>query len=336
MIASLLLLFTGCTGPADDTAPEETKVELDTAPPTVSDADLTGVDEQLFVDSVALILTVSANSVWGAIDASLARGNGSSCPDVYLGTPNPNEVDFEGVDDDFDGWSWYDYCRNGSTRIGGGMFWDTELVTSIDKGDTLYEGQRSLVSAAWVGTDDETFVQFDGDLDDSLRMRVAPGGGKTVEGYSMSFDGIVGGSDLFADATGWRSTLEFDYQPGSFSIIGNLFMFEQVVDGRFDAWSYQLEEGDTTCAKEPEGWLAVRAIDGFWFELDYETPLDYGDTGKVPDTDPYAACDGCGTLYVRGIDQLERQEVGVLCPDFSTAWSGIATPQPEDFLYPPR
>ena len=60
-------------------------------------------------------------------------------------------------------------------------------------------------------------------------------------------------------------------------------------------------------------------------------PKDAEDSTGYLD-EAHSACDGCGTLYLRGI---ETENYGQICPDFSGLWVGenaIDLPVATDFL----
>ena len=48
--------------------------------------------------------------------------------------------------------------------------------------------------------------------------------------------------------------------------------------------------------------------------------------------DERSVCDGCGTLYLRGIETTENY--GTICPDFSDVWTGdwLDLPTEDDYL----
>ena len=61
-------------------------------------------------------------------------------------------------------------------------------------------------------------------------------------------------------------------------------------------------------------------------------PLE-GSAVPVPDyEDPdYSVCDGCGKVYVRGV---EADPIGEVCPDFGALWQGgvIDVPALSDYV----
>ena len=44
-----------------------------------------------------------------------------------------------------------------------------------------------------------------------------------------------------------------------------------------------------------------------------------------------SVCDGCGTLYLRGV---QAENYGLICPDFSSVWNEdlVSLPDADDFL----
>ena len=120
-----------------------------------------------------------------------------------------------------------------------------------------------------------------------------------------------------------------------FEARGDMFWFEHRIQDRFDSVALDVymvgELGATSddCALEPKGWIGIRDENAFWYDLVF-MPKDASDATGYLD-DERSVCDGCGTLYLRG---LEAEDYGQICPDFSAIWNQntFTLPEAEDFL----
>ena len=141
-------------------------------------------------------------------------------------------------------------------------------------------------------------------------------------------DATVTGTLPFPDgpAGGWRTDLNLSWTSGDQDTLtanGNVYFFDHLIAGRFDSVNMDLTlQGPTgaspeACTAEPIGFISLRDPDAFWYDLVFD-PLE--SDGEY-DNEPYAGCDGCGTLYIRGV----KQEAPV-CLDLSWVWSGALTP----------
>ena len=115
---------------------------------------------------------------------------------------------------------------------------------------------------------------------------------------------------------------------------GNIYYFDYRIAGRFDSvtvnllWGAPDSLGPDECAAEPRGWIGVRDENAFWYDLVFQPRYDDDPNAEPYQDGDYGPCDGCGTLYVRGLQQ-DGIEV---CPDFSFLWDGTLThPDPTDF-----
>ena len=79
------------------------------------------------------------------------------------------------------------------------------------------------------------------------------------------------------------------------------------------------------CALEPKGYLSIRDENAFWHDLVFQ-PRYEDDIDDGYDDDPYTACDGCGTLFVRGLEQPI-----IVCPDLDL-FSQLSPPAVEDYV----
>ena len=72
----------------------------------------------------------------------------------------------------------------------------------------------------------------------------------------------------------------------------------------------------------------MRDENAFWFDVVFQPRFDDDATDDPYDNFSYGPCDGCGTLYVRGLEQTDIE----VCPDFSFLWSGALThPEADDY-----
>jgi hypothetical protein len=267
----------------------------------------------------------------GAVDLSQA-----GCPDFYAGPPPGDDLeDFEG------GAAWMDSCvTGGALTYDGYAWWRTDLFaegsTATPEGQVV-EAQRQLIGQGTLTSADEGLFSWAGEGSDALSQVESMAPSYKAWSYSSSLKGSVSGQLAFAadDPTpsGWRADLYVAFSGGStetLSLRGDAYFFEPVIEGTFDSvsanldWTGPLSAGPTDCALEPIGTLSIRDQNAFWYDLVF-LPESSTDTG-VP-----AACDGCGTLYIRGLDQ------GELCVDLTHIWNGtLQPPQLEDFVLSTR
>lgn len=329
----LLLTLLGC---------EKEPVDLRDPPEELVVPPLDGVDlRAVYNEALLTAVNIDMRAPWrGHVDSFDRMVPG--CPDVYAGTP---DLDIDGLDEDAPGLAWYDHCQDGALRFGGFEYWETWLQASdnLSTGETTVRAERSLFGDGLVGQGDEVLFEWDGSAADALE--VVSAADYSFWAYSSSVSGTVTGSAVFpadhVDAGGWRADLYVAAKGGNtdeVTVRGNVFWFERRIVGRFDSVAVDLEFRGPTgatpddCQLEPRGWLGVRDSDANWYDLVFEPRYDEDVTDTDYPNDPYTACDGCGMLYVRGIDQ------GVeVCPDFSALWTGaLAPPAPDEFALPLR
>ena len=109
---------------------------------------------------------------------------------------------------------------------------------------------------------------------------------------------------------------------------GNLYLFEDRIADRWDSVAMDLElvgddgAGPGDCTLEPTGWLSLRDTNAYWYDVVF-----LASEADTVDTSTDTSCDGCGTLYIRGV------ESGTVCPDLSAAWDGrLDPPDVADFV----
>jgi hypothetical protein len=309
---------TGGTAPVDESEPLELP-------------DISGI---VFADAVLASLSIDANTAWSGHVAALdARSD--TCPDFYAGVP---DVGLSELDLDEPGTSWYDYCAADTVDFAGLVYWETEVEVTGDStsADGLTANASRLMSGdALLSSGGENWYEFDGEATDSL-YRVSA---KNYERWtwSSSVTATVTGELLFDASTtlpgGWRTDM-YLYGTGgdadTLTMNGEVYLYGAndgvLLADRFDSMAMDLEflgetgAGPEDCTLEPSGWIGVRDQNAWWYDLVFlpSTDSDGADTGYG--NDPYGGCDGCGTLFIRG---LEIVEVGTICPDLSGVWAAL-------------
>jgi hypothetical protein len=332
---TLLLTMTllGCGATAD------TGVDLGDPPEELVLPDMSGIDlPAAFSDAVRLATDVNLDLAWRAnLQALELRHKG--CPDLYVGAPP--EGDFE-MDEDYPGLAWSDYCATpGGLYYGGYVYWSADLSGAGDKttaeGRTL-NGSRGMEANAVVGDNSSVLFELSGRGSDSLYLAQAKGYSRWV--YSSLMEATVTGQAVASSGgteEGWRTDLYVYATGGDADVLelrGNVFFFKPRIQERFDSIAMELSfagpEGAApdACTLEPTGWMGLRDANAYWYDLVFQ-PTSV-EEGAKPDT-TYSACDGCGTLYIRGVETVEYGEV---CVDLSWLWSEgtVTLPDPEDFI----
>lgn len=333
----LALLLLGCSGKEEDTK--------DTGYPGVDlpTPNVEGVDFQAaFQEAFTLAAQTDLKAGWkGHVNAIAQRTSG--CPDVYIGNPDIENLD--DVPEDGTGWSWADYCTNqGGKTFAGWSYW----VNNIDiTGDAeTAEGATSQVSRAiqsdqTLAQNNTVFYEFDGMASDALTQVQAPDYLRWV--YSSLVNATVTGEYAFDTSSttqgGYRADIYLYATGGDADTLetrGNLYFFDKRIETRFDSVALDIAmsgpsgSGPDDCTAEPQGWIGIRDENAFWYDLVFQPRYDsdVSDTGY--ENDPYNACDGCGALYIRGLEQPAME----VCMDFSFLWSGILQPPAvEDYVF---
>ncbi|MFT4976673.1 MAG: hypothetical protein ACI8S6_002578 [Myxococcota bacterium] len=329
----LNMLLIGCNKDAEDSG-----LDLGEPAEELVLPDMDGIDlPTAFADAIRLATEVSLDAAWRSNLQTLELRH-EGCPDLYVGAPQ--EGDFE-ADEDYSGVAWNDYCSTpGGLYYGGYVYWDSRLTGEGDKdtaeGRTL-QGSREMTANAVVGDNTTVMFEFKGSGSDSLYLAQAKGYSRWV--YSSLVEATVTGTAVAeaGDDGGWRTDL-YVYATGgdadSLELRGNVFFFEPRIQDRFDSVAVELSfagpngAAPDACTAEPTGWMGLRDANAYWYDLVFQ-PTSV-EEGASPDTE-YSACDGCGTLYIRGVETVEYGEV---CVDFSWLWSEgtVDLPDPTDFI----
>jgi len=333
MIVFLSSLLLGCTDQEPKTAgtPDRTAQDELVLP------DVSGVDFPVaYQQAVSTLLEVTTSRPWsGHIDTLGYRQGG--CPDLYAGAPLDTDIEA----DPGEGLSWNDYCDTpGGLTYGGHLFWNSDaraegLVT--DPAGRTTTGSRHLEGRATVGSDTELLLEFSGIADDSLY--VSEGDGYETWNYTTLIEGTVGGTDAMAGTStpdGWRTDLYLYYSGGDADRLearGNVYLFDGQLHDRFDSVVVDMEligevgRGPDDCVLEPRGYIGLRDSNAYWYDLVFLPRYEDDLTNNGYPNDPLSVCDGCGTLYIRGVKTEE------VCVDFSSVFSGgLSRPPIEDFV----
>jgi hypothetical protein len=303
--------------------------------------DLSGIDlDAAFDRALALALDVTPSPIWDGNRTVLGVGR-SNCPDLYVGPPEDDDA----VDEDASGLHWSDRCETaGGLYFLGWNWWDGSLTASGDEdsaeGRTV-DGTRLIVGSAAVGDNSGVRFRFDGTAEDALHQVTAQDYERWT--YTSLVDGRLDGRDTPTESgtqSGWRADLYLQASGGNedqLELRGNLYLNDERIADRFDSLAAdfllqgELGAAPGECTLEPKGWISLRDENAWWYDVVFQPrTADLADTGQI-DGD-YSACDGCGTLYVRG---LEEESWGQVCPDFQAIWDRgvVARPTDTDFIF---
>lgn len=337
-LLAFLLMLVACGGEAEDS------VDLGEPPEELVLPDVSGIDfPAAYQSAIQLSKRVTAGVPWQANVVALGHRS-DGCPDVYAGAPDDASVDVGG--DDVEGQSWFDHCTTAAgVDLDGYAWWlgevDVEGDATAPEGATT-QASRSLDAYATLADYAGTRVELKVEASDSLSRTDAPEYAYWT--YSSTVAGTVTGSDVFgADPEtpgGWRTDLSLYATGGDAALYepaGNLFLFDHKLQDRFDSVEMDLSFagegslGPDDCALEPRGWIGLRDENAYWYDVVFQPRYDedVNDTGDP--ASPYSACDGCGTLYLRGV---EATEIGDVCLDFSFVWAEdpFTPPGVEDYV----
>lgn len=321
----MIFLLLACTSEE----PEESGITPEG--PELSLPDLDGIDLPAAVqEAMNLAVGLSLGAPWQGNVRSLTELAREGCPDFYVGAPPETNIEVD--------LSWYDQCRTaGGLFFDGYLGWNQSLSLEGDPTDTVGEtvqGTRSLAGDGAIGDDNGLFLGFNGEGEEALYRVTAPDYQHWT--WSSLLQGTVEGSNATSLAGGWRSDLYF-YSIGGdaehLELRGNAYFPELRIQERFDSFAMELVlEGELgavpdTCTQEPSGWIGLRDEQAFWYDLIF-MPLD--DQDDYVDA-PYSSCDGCGQLFLRGVEA--PVDLGTVCVDLSGIFPQLLPPQPEDFVF---
>ncbi len=287
-----------------------------------------------FAEALVTAAGLRGELAWRGHAAALELGR-EGCPDIYVGAPAV-ELDLGEAPG---GVSWSDYClTEGGLGFSGAVWWDGRAELSGDAQTpegSIASGERRMVADGTVSDPDGVRFALDGEVSESVYRADAQGYSRWT--WSSLLQGSLAGAEVFEDgATELRADL-YLYATGgdvqSFEARGDVYISRQPILGRFDSISMDLamvapgSAGPEDCALEPLGYLSLRDAEAYWYDLVFLPRYDDDATDTGYANEPYGTCDGCGTLYVRGLEQ------GEVCVDFSAIWDGpLDPPAIDDFV----
>jgi hypothetical protein len=346
-LVGLALLALACKGeepePTGPTGPAATATPLPGVP---MPEDIDSIDfASAFDEAVALMVSVDTLQPWAGHTSSLATRQ-AGCPDFWTGPYLEG-----GVEVSYDeGISWRDDCiaTDGSEQYyDGWIWWDGDVVESGDPAS--YEGRvsdasRQLEGDGLVGDADGVRYEFKGEANDSLYKVEAAGYEHFI--YSSTVNATVTGTDVFDPATsltprGYRTDLYQSITGGDVDIYearGNVYLFEPTLQGRFDSIGVDIHLQGTLgaapdeCTLEPLGWIGLRDANAYWYYVVFLPRFEDDIVGEEYPNDPLSVCDGCGRLYVQGVEQVGKD----VCLDLSTLFAegAFVLPDPDDYVLP--
>ncbi len=278
----LLALLAGCAQALPEPEPEPPFMP---EPIPVDTEELAAAFTEAFQD----VLLPVADDVWAAHEAALDLRE-PGCPDLWLAAPDGPEL--------AGGLAWVDRCGQ-QTSFRGALSWSSEARRDPADLATLTTAERSLVGLAEVADEGGTLFGFDGELDESASWSEGPDYHQWS--WTRSLRGTARGSELERSLRADLSVRSAGGESTEFEGQGELHLLDGLVAGRFDSIGLDLWLGGG-CEAEPVGWIGLRDPDATWFDLVFQAP----ETDSAPYANPpYGACEGCGTLYVRGVAQAE-------------------------------
>ncbi len=276
--------------------------------------------ERAALEAVRLALAADLVAPWGG-HVDLLSSTDGECPTLFIGQPEDAQVGDE------DNLSWSGSCTSGALDFNGFMTWDMEID---EEGNSA---TREAGGDARMFDDGDLALEFDGEANDSVTW--LPDGGfsyaSTIEGQ---FSGaLVYGSDSPVPG-GFRGASDVAYgSDGTLHVDANLYLFGDPLLDRFDAIAVDIdfEEG---CTDEPVGYIGLRGIDGYWFDIYFLPRFAEDDPSAAAQAYPYEliedpTCDGCGNLFVRNV---RPEQPNLVCLDFSPIASELSAPPADAYI----
>lgn len=322
--AACLLVLAGCPTEAVDPGPAATQLPL---------PDIDGIDfAAAYRQAIDVLVATDLRDVWAGHRAGL-RTIRPGCPDLWAG-----EVD----DVQEPGTSWQDHCTTpAGFTYDGALTWRTDAARDGEP-DTILgaveSGSRTLFGNGTVGSEQGLVFDFGGTGEDAFTSNVAPDYAQWS--YSSTVRGEALGLASFGDGAtlpgGFRADLYVAYTGGTTQTVearGDLLLHGARIGDRFGGISADLAlpgpavAASTECVDEPTGWISLRDDDAYWYDLVFQPRYAEDATGDVYENYPYGECEGCGTLYIRGVEQ------GTVCLDVSDLFDGtLSPPAIEDYV----
>ncbi|MCA9571082.1 MAG: hypothetical protein KC656_24750, partial [Myxococcales bacterium] len=292
-----------------------------------------------FRQGIDLAMTVNARTLFDS-HRMATQAFVPGCPDVYIGLPPEDVADLR-LGMDAPGVTWADHCAQDEASVfySGYGYWEGDVrvsgVAGTPEGLTI-DGDRMLVADGVMGDADGVVFEFDGEASDAMQNTVATD--YSSFRYSSLVDGTSTGSHPFPAGSptpeGWRADLYVEVTGGdveSIELRGNAYFFTGTLAQRFDSiavdlsFTGELGAGPDDCTLEPLGWIGLRDPDAVWYDLVFLPRSENDITGQPYPNDPLQQCDGCGTLYIRGVEQ------GTVCPDFTGVFD-LTPPTVDEFV----
>ncbi len=307
-----LLALPACPSAADD---DDSAYVPALVVPDVSGLDLPAA----FQEGIEVTFAADLRAAWAGHVATLDTTR-PGCPDFWV-TP-------------FDA-AWQDNCSTVSgIAYSGDLAWSSSLSVEGEPESALgvtTNGARRLEGAAQVDDEGELAYGFTGEGDDSLYVSEAPG--YLQWRYASRVFGRVRGPLAYGPDSvapgGTLLGLELSYSGGQTSELtarGDVHLPVDRIAGRFDSVSLNVQLNGPgaalpdECESEPRGWVSLRDEDAVWYDLVLQPRFTDDVTVDPYPNEAYSLCEGCGTLYVRGVATTE------VCVDFSTLFDGRLQP----------
>lgn len=314
-------------------APEEEEpIDLGPPAPDLIMPDMTGLDMATQLNrGLALALSADLRQPWSAfVDVMALR---DTCPDLYASGEGDN---------DMPPLYWSDSCKTaGGILFEGDQGWNATATRDVLSTSSYVDyGERLLDGTSTVESETTRLFAFSGEGSDSFYASIDDATQSTVPNrwtYSASVSGTVSGTLPFSEGStytgGWREDLYLNYTGGDadqLTMRGDLFLLQETFD-RFDSVSLDMTlygakgAPPGTCLKEPYGYIGLRDTNAYWYEVIF-MPMDETEAGaESPE------CDGCGTLFVRGVEQATP-----VCVSFDSVWETLSPPVINDYIYSVR
>ncbi len=349
ILALLLASLVACRG-GDDSGESKREVDLGDPAAELVLPDLSDVDiDAAYTTALEIALSARGDRIWAGHERALAR-RFEGCPDIFVGAPEDSPLD-EDDDGRADGMSWSDFCSSpGGLYFRGFQHWVEQASASGDAttaSGRSASGSRTLTGGGVVGDPDDVRFEWRGEVSDSVTTLEA--GDYRRFTWSSATNGTATGTDIFEPASsltpgGFRADLYVAVQGGDVERIearGDMYLANSRIEERFDSISMNIEfignlgAGPEDCTLEPRGWIGLRDENAWWLDIVFQPIGDEDGTDGAP-SDSLTECDGCGTAYVRGIDQTI--ELGELCVDMTRIWTSdqLAPPDPTTYIFNAR
>lgn len=317
---------------------DDDEVDLGPPAPDLLMPDLTGLDLPTQLSrGLDLALTADLRGSWSAFTQTMALRD--TCPDIYASGDDNN---------DMPPLYWSDSCTTeGGMLFEGELGWNSVATRDVlSEGSYVDIGERQLSGSATIESSIDAsairLFSFSGEGSDAFYQSVD--GQSTEQGserwtYSAQLTGTVTGTLPFEQdqgeegdhfSGGWREDLYIQYTGGNQDILnlrGDLFLLQETFD-RFDSVSLDITLYGPTgappgaCLLEPYGYIGLRDTSAYWYEVIF-LPIEGAESGAES-----AECDGCGTLFVRGVEQPDP-----VCMPFEGIWDKLSPPVLTDYIF---